>query len=264
MIQSGLNPIKPDHRDFDFHKSFGAAVPPTFPTEYNTDAGLWTPDQNAMALPFGCTGFTQASLCEDEDGTQYDPADVYDHTPPGTRDRGRDIRASLDVIRKNDLVEYLKGVKPGTHRTAYFNVRAYYPLDWFDAIRLAMLSTTQEKRAVSIGTPWFPDFENTDHGVLPMPLSFDVGLSGASWHNWKICGWKTIGDQPYLIGKSWQGEHYGDNGFCYLSRALINNLMSISGSAAFTVSKIAPQQIQLVDLSIVQTIVSYVRRLLHL
>lgn len=263
MIRGGAKPTRPDHRDFDFHKSFGSVVPPTFPTEYNVDAGLWMPDQNAMALEFGCTGFTQGSLCEDEDGSQYDPAYIYRNTPPYD-DGGRDIRASLDFIRKSDLHEYgsVNGFTPGTRRTAYFNVRAYTPLDWFDAIRLAMYSTAQEKRAVSVGTPWFPEFESPDHGKLPVPKSFDV--SAATWHNWKICGWKTIGDQVYLIGKSWQGAQYGDNGFCYISRPLTNNLMSISGSAAFTVSKIAPAQIQLVDLTIVQTIVSYIRRLLGL
>src|SRR4051794_39058246 len=124
-LQNGLKPVRPDHRDFDFHKSFGTAIPPTFPTEYNTDANLWQPDQNAMGLPFGCTGFTQASLCEDEDGSKCDPAYIYDHTSPFVRDRGRDIRASLDVIRKNNLREYDTGhVAPGTQRTAYFNIRA--------------------------------------------------------------------------------------------------------------------------------------------
>jgi hypothetical protein len=261
QLKSGTQPTHIDYRDFDFAKSFGLAAPPAFPAEYNVDAQLWQPDQNAMGLPFGCTGFTQASLCEDEDGTQYDPAYIYRQTPPFD-EGGRDIRKSLDFIRKNDLKKYLKGVVTGTKRTAYFNIRPMLPLDAFDAIRLAMFSTKDEKRAVSVGTPWFPEFENTDRGILPMPHSFDVTFAGASWHNWAIKGWKTIGDQPYLIGKSWQGADYGDAGFCYVSRSLINNLMAISGSAAFTVSKIAPDQVQRIDLDFFNKLMSIIYNLL--
>jgi hypothetical protein len=258
-MQSGLKRTRKDHRDYDFHKSFGT-TPTALPNALNVDAGLWVPDQNAMALPNGCTGFTQADLCSDEDGVIRDPADVYFNTPPF--DSGpRNIRDSLNVIRTRGVVTYLSRAVPGDQRTAYYNVRASPPLDWFDAIRLAIYSTQNEKRSVSIGTPWYPEFEQPlQGGILPTPTNWST--SRATWHNWKICGWKTIGGAPYLIGKSWQGNTYANGGFCYVSRDLINRLMQIPGTAAFTVTKLQPTSIQTVDLGMVATIVSFIRQLL--
>jgi hypothetical protein len=85
MILPGLDKIRPDHRDFDFHLSFGSPTSlPSFPLEYCTDLNLWMPSQNAMALPLGCTGFAGADAAADEDGVLYDPGDLYRRTPPGT------------------------------------------------------------------------------------------------------------------------------------------------------------------------------------
>lgn len=254
MIKSGAQKTRIDHRDFDLVKSFGLTTVPDFPAELNLDNGLWNPDQNAMAMPFGCTGFTQADLCADEDGIIYDPKDVYINTAPYD-EGGRDIRAALDTIRKRGVRPYLTENAPSNQRTAYFNIRAKPPLDWFDCFRLSLLSTKDEKRSISVGTPYFPEFIGTYDGILPMPHDFN--LARASWHNYKVFGWKIINDQPYLMAKPWTGQ------FVYISRPLINQLMSISGTAAFTTSKIAPGQIQTIDLSFIQWFVSLIRTVLH-
>lgn len=255
MIHNGAQPTRIDHRDYDLVKSFGLTTVPDFPAELNLDNGLWNPDQNAMALPFGCTGFTQADLCADEDGVIYDPKDVYVNTPPYD-DGGRDIRAALDTVRKRGVRKYLSLDAPGNKRTAYFNIRAKPPLDWFDCFRLSLLSTKDEKRSISIGTPYFPEFVGTADGILPMPRDFNVAR--ASWHNFKICGFTTKNGQVYLVGKPWTGQ------YTYISRPLINQLMNISGTAAFTTSKIAPGQIQTIDLNFIQWFVSLIRVVLHL
>jgi len=143
--------------------------------------------------------------------------------------------------------------------TAFFNVRPVQ-LDFFDTIRLAMLSGAPEKRSVSIGTPWFPDFENPNvDGALPIPDS--LKLSGVPWHNWAIIGWKMVGDQPYLVGKSWQGQSYGLNGYHYVSRAWINTIMGISGTCAFTASNMKPENPQTISVSTLQFILSWLRNL---
>ena len=264
MILQGLKRIFPDHRDFDFHRSFGSPTTlPSFPPEYSTDAGFWMPSQNAMGAPYGCTGFSGADACSDEDGVQYDPLDLYRRTPPGLNDQGRDIRVMLGVTINQGLKRWLLTEEPNYKRKAYFQVRGSGVIDQFDAIRLAMLSTRDEKRAVIAGIPWFQEFQAAGQdGVLKMP--HDLGVSRATWHCIKIAGWTTINGVSYLMVKSWQGSDYGAGGWAYMSRELCNTLFAINGSAAFTVSKVAPGQIVTVDLGAVDLIISYVRHLLRL
>jgi hypothetical protein len=252
-MKSGLQKIKSDHRDYSFHKTFGSFVSPaSLPPDLNVDAGLWCPNQNLPqsftgipdipALPFGCTDYTQTDLCIDEDGKLLDPM-LLENVTHANANNGADIRVSL----KTAISVF--------QRTAYFNVQAQAPLDWFDAIRVAMWVSQAEKRSVSIGIPWFGEFENLlSGGIMPIPV-FD--LKNATWHNAKIAGWKTIGGSPYLIVKSWQGPEYGDNGYCYMSRELCNALLNINGTGAFTLSKVAPGQVQTIDLDVIARIVSY-------
>ncbi len=255
-MKSGLKPTRPDHRDYDFLKSHGfGATFAQLPPEYSVENGLWVPNQNDAEpvftnppLPFGCTDYTQADICADEDGKLYNPAEIEAITHANA-EMGGDIRAALKAIQG------LWG------RTAYFNIRSSGVIDAFDSVRLALYSSQPEKRSVSVGTPWYSAFEQTLGGIVSTPQDYkDIG----SWHNHKICGWKTINGTPYLISKSWQGNIFGDKGFCYFPRDVFNAIMSISGSAAFTTSKVAPAQILTVDLSIVDTIVSYIRWLLKL
>lgn len=231
MVRKGTGPTRISKKDFDFHASYGTiGAAPVFPVEYFTDAGLWVPDQNAgnttynlPPLPNGCTDYTQADLANDESGTlSHDPMTLENITN-ANRNGGADIRQSL-----------LAAVKLGWF-TGFFNIQPHQ-LDFFDSIRYAMISGIPEKRSVSVGTPWYPVFETTDTiAILRMPSNLkDPNLT---WHNYKICGWKVIGDQTYLIGKSWQGAKYGDKGFAYFSRPLVNTLMSVPGAVAFTATK---------------------------
>lgn len=253
-MNTGLKPTPLDARDYDFVKShkLGGRIP-QFPTEYFVDAGLWMPDQNRPesifnnpAFPEGCTDYTQNDLCADLDKKLYNPAYTESHTHANAQG-GTDLRTSLESIRKDGVQDKLGKVTKG--KGPYFNVRAYTPLDYFDALRLAMFSGFPEKRSVSIGTPWFPEFEYPSSGILPVPVSFN--LVHASWHNWKICGWKEIGGTTYLIGKSWQGENYGDNGFHYVSRELINRLMKITGTVAYTLTE-TPEEIHTIDITLLE------------
>lgn len=258
-IQHGLNPKWSDKRDFDFIKShkLGALGAPTTYKEFSIDAGFPMMNQNSMGLPYGCTGMTQADLCSNEDFVVYDPADVYDRTPPGGRDAGREIRKSLAVVcdKLGGVRKYLTQDKPSNPRTGYFSIRAQGMFDWFDAFYISLLSTQNEKRGISIGIPWYPEFESPlAGGILPIPI-FDT--AHASWHNAEIAKIKIIKGVPYLGIKSWQGPEYGDNGWCYMSRELCNVIFEIQCTEAFTVSKVVPGQTQTVDLNVVEQIVSF-------
>lgn len=248
-MKSGYKPLKVDHRDYT--EKFGAVGVPELPVSLDSDAHLWMPDQDSTeltfsnpAMPFGCTDYTQADLTADEKKKLFNPILLENITHANARG-GADIR------------EALKAGKSLGWYSAFFNVRAQGSLDWFDTFRVALLLGKSEGRTLSVGTPWFSVFENPTNGILPTPDTFNT--RGVSWHNYKITGWKMIGNQQYLIGKSWQGPNYGDHGLCYISRSLINSLMAISGAGAFFISQTAPQVVETVDLSWVQYVVSFVR-----
>lgn len=233
----------------------GATVP-QFPAEYLTDAVLWMPDQNAddpvfknPALPYGCTDYTQADLSIDEiNALSRDPLSL-DNITFANRNGGTDVRTALDAA-KNKLNWF----------GAYYAVKAYAPLDYFDAIRLAISSGYPEKRSVSLGTPWWPEFEVVGaNGLLQSPTGTNAfNPAGLPWHNHKICGWKTIGGTPFLISKSWQGPNYGDKGFVYFSRPLINSIMAIKGTCAFTVTQTIPTVVETIDMAWVPWLLSLI------
>lgn len=256
--QDGVLKIKPDHRNYSAH-TFGATF--AFPTELNLDAGFGFPDQNALGLPEGCTAFAQSELCQDEDKAQYQPKYTYEKTifmmgiPDG---QPCDMPTSL----KSTKVYGVLGKDETTDLEASKHIRgAYYQVekngDWFDGIRSAM---TLNKCSVSVATQWFGSFERVGKdGIVSNIFSTDF-----SWHNYAVKGWKIINGETYLIVKSWQGSFFGDDGYCYFSRSVINRLLEVSGSGAFIVAPYDPSNVQTVKLGILQTILSYFYRLLAL
>ena len=235
-----------DHRDWDFHRTFSGTELPNLPDELNVDAGLWMPDQNKSEInfnnppmPYGCTDYTSNDLCADQDGVLYNPAFTDSITHANTSG-GSDVRTSLLTTVKNGTQTRGGSI---VKRTGVFNVQKYDILDYFDSIRYAMLPTLGEKRSVSWGTPWFTLWEalaRSGQSIMPIP---DITTANSiSWHNSKFCGWKTINGIPYLINKSWQGTTIGDNGFLYFSREVVNAVMEIQGTCAFTVTKLTNGQ----------------------
>lgn len=256
-MKSGLKKLRPDHRDFDFHRTFGATMPLTGIPDFNVDAGLWAPNQNVPeswpplstpALPYGCTDFIQTDLCIDEDGILHDPM-LMENVTHANANGGCDLRTALSAAKRV------------FNRPAYFAIRPNKPLDWFDAIRLSLYSTKDQKRSASIGSKWFYDFQYLlPNNVVPMPMN----LAAYTYHNWKVSGQKTINGIPHLIAKPLEGRLFGDNGFCYIPREVMNFVMSEGGAGAFTLGNPDGNDIQKVDLSIIGVIVSYMLRLLHL
>lgn len=263
MIQPGTRSTKIDHRDRSFHRSFGTIAPVSFPLELNNDSGLWVPDQNEPipspfnlpALPEGCTDFTQSGLASDLVGILKDPLALEGLTH-ANEDGGTDIRTSLLAAKS---LEWING---------FYNIQSSGIIDAFDSIRIAMLSGLPEKRSVSWGTPWFGEWEMNANpsvnpsGIMPMPQT--LSTANLPWHNSKICGWTTINGIPYLIDLSWQGNTVGKNGFLYFPREVVNAIMTVSGTVAYTGTLQAPPFIGTIDVSIVQMIVSYIKNLLKM
>ena len=270
-MRNGLKPTKRDHRDFSHARTFGTVIPVYM--EFNLDAGFGFPDQEADGLPEACTGYSQSELCQDEDKRQYKPRFTYDKTQeisgifPGDTgwEQGPcDIRDSL----KSTLVYGVQGLNETTdmeafqfRRGAYYDVLNSSGMDAFDSAIAVMQAT---KRSISVGTPWFPEWEKTlVGGILPMPV-YSGNPSDYPWHNSKICGVKLIDGTPYLIDKSWQGSSFGDGGYVYFNRATFNGIMGIDGTCAFTVARYTPGDAQTVLLSTYQTVISYLQMYLSM
>jgi hypothetical protein len=237
-MKNGTLPHKKDKRNYSFTRTFGSIAPIGLPDEYNCDAGLAMPDQNADGYPEGCTGYTQASLCEDEDNQVYDPSFTYNKTlfianlPPDSPCAVQDSLKSLVVygVGKKGETDAQAEVR---RRGQYYQVQPATGLDWFDSIRSTLYVNRITKRSISVGTPWFFQWHFVPKGILA-----DFSYAGIEpWHNWKISGWKSIQGVPYLIAKTWQGPQFGDQGWCYISRETFNRCMAIPGTVAFTVAQ---------------------------
>lgn len=240
-MQAGLEKILPDRRDYSLLHTFGAVAPDPkgLPDKFSIYDGRTIPNQDkpdtrftptVRALPYGCTGESQTFLGGLEDAALYRPDDLYDHTPPYNDGQGRDMRKSLQTTIDRgyspDLI-YL----PDNKRTAYFNCYGKGVIDDFDAARIAIWLFQAEKRAVTVGSWWYPEFAvPTQFGSVTTP-SFD--MRQATLHNWIITGWR--GDELECL--SWQGEDYGYKGKVYISRAIYNKLMQQPYTGAFTVTK---------------------------
>lgn len=272
-MKNGARPIKPDHRDYCYHRSFGSVEQtPVFPLTLNVDAGLTMPNQSSEDMEFspsvppipeGCTDEGIADVSTDQSLILRNPYSIEEITH-ANQNGGSEIRPALQA-----------GISLGWFK-AYFNIQPIGSLDWFDAIRLAILigETAGEKRAVIMLTPWFKSWETAAQAgiyLMPMPTPSEIQQAAQNpnslpWHCWVVPAWESeIGQGTLnLPGKSWQGKIIGKDGWLGFERATINVIMTVSGTGAYTVSQSAPANIQTVDLPFFQYLVSIIKTIFGL
>lgn len=265
MPINGVKPVKRDHRDRSATRTLGASSIAVFPNSFSVDNSFGFPDQDADGLPEGCTGYAQANVCADEDGVQYVPKYTYDQTlaMEGSKEGvGCDIR---DSLKSTILYGVSKdGVNGGNNRAAYYVIEQNAGLDWFDSLRNILYANRSGNRSISMASPWFSQWSGSavgPSGIVVAPPSYTWNFG----HNWKACGWTTIGGVPYIVGKTWQGPDFGDHGYCYFSREIINALMKVNGSGAFLLFRedpANPEDVKLVKLNWLDYFGSYIRYLL--
>ena len=261
-MKGGVKPIRyKDHRTYDFHRTFGS-LPITGKEEFNFDTVKVFPDQNADGSPNGCTSYTQNDIASNEDRVYYDDhLFTYNNTKLIMGVEG-EVPCDMLSALKAPVVYGVKSLQMtaeqalDNRRAPYFIVR---PLgDYFDGLISAMMT---KEGCLSLATPWFPEFEQTgSDGITPLPKDFNENR--ASWHNWEACGVKVIGGVQYIIAKSWQGSTFGDKGYNYFSRAHINQLLSTQGAGAFGQKHAQPSDIKNVQMTIIETIISFIRMIL--
>lgn len=243
-MKNGLNKVYPDSRDYSLLHSFGALNTDTsgLPANFSIYGGQIIPNQDlpdmrfipaVRPLPYGCTGESQTFIGGIEDNNTYAPDDLYDHTPPGVDGQGRDLRSSMKTTIDRGYKQPDGTI--GNKRKAYFNCYGAGAIDDFDAVRIALWINQAEKRPVSVGSWWYPEFENPVNGSAQLP-SFNTNY--ATLHNHMITGWRTLADGTIeLEDISWQGMDYGQRGLVYFSRAIFNALMAQPYTGAYTVTK---------------------------
>lgn len=278
-IRNGSRPTRINHKDYDFFKNhtFGSVSPTTFQDEYFADAGLTMPNQDVVdteftpptpPLPFGCTDFGSSDLVTDLTGKIHNPNDVEAITHANANS-GCDIRVSLDACSQPTL---LNPNRLGWFRQ-YFNIRTSGTVDYFDSFRVAQITgiNVNEKRSITWGTPWFPSWENAARSgqlIMPMPTLAELqSVSSMPWHNSVLDGWSNRvpvapGRELYR-NKSWQGNQIGDRGFLYFPREVINTVMSISGTVAFTATNNAVQNPQTIDVSLLRWMISVLQGIIE-
>lgn len=256
-MSNGVKPIPhKDHRTYDFHRTFGAPTQIVV-NEFDLDPGFTMPNQNADGYPNGCTGYTQADCATDQDKIVYNPVYTYKMTlMMDDQEVGEpcSVLTSLKSttvygLMRKDIVD-----DPALHRRApYFIIRRLNG-SHFDGIVSAMWTKLV---SVSVATPWPPSINNAGpDGIVTItdwPLDFTSG------HNYKICGVKKIRGVDYLRVKSWQGENVGDKGWLYFDKATIDRLLAYRGAGAFANVHAEPGDIRVVQMTIMETIISYMR-----
>lgn len=274
VIRHGMRPVKRDKRDYSFHRTFhrifGTADPQVLsPLEYTYDSEISNPDQNAELAPEECTCYTITDIALDQDVAlkgrasieRYFPGFNYMQTMVAQGSNGVDLdgadprkaygTASLAGLLKVSDSPFKIGEKEQEfianyknwpaesaakarpyRRGPFFNVDKKNGMDWFDSFRTALRIQVDTKTSIGIGAPWFLEWATPSAGVIPNVFTGDP--STLNWHFWKLCGERLFGGETYLIAKTWQGIGYGDGGFTYYPRSVINAVMQIPGTIALT------------------------------
>lgn len=72
MIYHGTRPARHISRERIYHKHLGGTSLASIP-DFNLDAGIWNPDQEADGAPTECVGYTAADILTDLLKMQIDP-----------------------------------------------------------------------------------------------------------------------------------------------------------------------------------------------
>lgn len=257
-MNRGLLPIKhKDHRTFDFARTFGSAR--AIPSEFNFDTSGIFPDQEADKLPQACTAYTINDVASNEDKLEYydDQKFTYENTKL-MLDVSGDVPVDLMTAMKSGAVYGVKSKQENAQRALTHRRGSYFIVkknpDYFEGLISAMWL---KQGGLILGTPWLILFEEINgDGIIP---NFTAPSKFVSGHAWEACGVKLVGGEPRIICKSWQGTKYGNGGYCYFNRKQINDLLGVQGSGAFVQQHARPEDIQRVQMSIMETIISYLR-----
>lgn len=270
ILANGTRPIEPHKQQRSLPRTFGTIAASTLPDEFDTDAGLVVPDQNAEGRPYGCTGYTVTELGNDEDNAIYDPGFNYDLTREMEGTQGQDVGCDLkDAFKSATVYGLLTKSNPGNplenRRAPYYEVHPHDGLDYFDSIRSAMIVAYQldnKKHGTGNGTFWLPEWANPQNGLIPGLYLYDGVPDHYAWHAWNFKGWMMKNGQLRLKAKMHQGPNYGEGGFAWFTRTQVNKIFAEWGTIILMQVKAEPKDIKYVKYTILETAVRLATQIL--
>ena len=252
MIKSGLKKLREkkwyEKQDYSARKTFGSVL--QLPDEYFLPSKVLNQGSSQK-----CTAYASCAIQEGQEKISFDPDDYYFQegiTAGKQSDNGYDLRVCMKTC-----VRY--GIKPlnsDNGKAEDFKEESYFrvdnpltPMDLYDECKQAIYSAKEEKKTICTGGDWRSEWNSPD-GIIPNKYS-----SSGSGHCVKICGWKKINGVEYLIVQNSYGTNFGDRGFNYFPREVINKeftygsfLWREKGENIQTMSKLIALLIQLKSL----------------
>lgn len=256
--RSGCKPIRPDHRDKKFTKvAFGAPLLPTFPKTLGRPRRK-VKDQNGSQ---SCTAHATTLAAEYQDQEELSAAFTWSRickalnnfSPDGADPRtamsvGHDIgylpqsTAVHSFPQDSDIAGDWRPYGPFfLEKAEPFKKAAYIRIpkvgDWFDTIRTALLRGQAENQVVMAFGPWR---EGWAEKIIP-----NEATPAAGWHAFVFIDFDTVDGTQYLILQNSYGNAFGDHGFQYMPRSVINRDFALWGTGLFVFRDLTPEQIEL-------------------
>lgn len=186
-----------------------------------------------------CHSFAGCAVAEDQDGVDLSPewlaAQVYKLN--GTGDVGSNLRSvcktlcgygdikksiapfSIDTHSREFLADWKNWPHELNDKALDYLKKSYFrvdgPHDLFDDMRLTLWDNRAEKRSILTGTWWYLAYNGS--AIIPKTATGERGA-----HALKVCGWKKINGETYLIAQNSWGKLVGDNGLFYFPREVVN------------------------------------------
>lgn len=245
---SGSKPLdRQPRRKFDTYFGGTIMVP-----DFNLDAGIWNPNQDADNKPTMCTSYHVADTFSDIFRKQYVPGFTFGATtfieniPPTTA--GADPLTALQSAVIAGVLTSDYNAQPQTEimdanwdnwaqyqRTAALNntaVDVHSALGFTDPFNSIISTMWTGQIAVALCTPFYREWFHTgSDGIMQIPDNV-MDVAGLPWHCYSAKSKDTILGKEYIGAKTWIGPSWGKNGFGLLSQDVLNSIMLVPGSGA--------------------------------
>lgn len=267
MIYHGTKPAKDIHKLRKFKHQFGsvAQIP-----DFNLDAGIWNPNQDADGAPTECVGYTNADMLADIFKKQFDPDFLYAAaryvSGEGPGEGGTSFHAGIEAVVGMGGLLSSDATFTAKSRGEIFasNINNYQPYQKTNALKFvqngpldvlgngdaytSIVSAAYTGQiGISLGSPWFAEWQNLPpESILPMPAN-PVQQSrdpSTPWHNYSGKGKKTFSTANTIPIKSWQGF------WVYMPQAVANAVFAISGTGALTYNPAAIRWLSIIGILI--------------
>ena len=235
--KGGLRKLPRDDRDFSL-SLLGAISESTIPAvDFMVSDKVFIHDQGNSDC---CTGFSLTAVSEDQEEIELSPEYTFakiKQIQGNWQSWGGDLRAGCKAAVKFGFLEkspYTLDLRKGRAfianwanwplssdlnakqhaKISYFAVDG--PNDRFGNILSALWLNKDKKQSVYTGATWRGAW-NTHTGIIPKKYG-----SGGVGHAFKVCGQKIINGERYLVIQNSFGDDYGDKGFNYFPREVVN------------------------------------------